>query len=126
MEAYQVIATVKTPSILLDPVKSTLELKGRCIPENTIEFFGHLLEAVLAYGASKPKKFDITIHLEYFNTSSSKCLLDLFKNTEVMLKSGSEVTITWVYDQEDEEWLEVGKDYESMTEVPFKYIAVET
>jgi len=125
MEAYIVHGTAKTPEITLNPAASTLEIKGRCIPENTIEFFARILEAVEEFGKSKPKKFEMTIHLEYFNTSSSKCLLDLFKNTEVLLKNGTEVSITWVYDQDDEEWLDVGKDYESMTEVPFKYIAVE-
>ncbi len=125
MEAYLVHGTAKTPSILLDPKAGTLEMKGRCIPENTIEFFRNLLDAVEAFGKTNPKKFEITLQLEYFNTSSSKCLLDLFKNTEVLMNNGAQTHINWIYDQDDEEWLEVGKDYESMTEVPFKYIEVE-
>ncbi|MEI6020456.1 MAG: DUF1987 domain-containing protein [Bacteroidota bacterium] len=125
MDVYLVHGTAKTPSILLDPKAGTLEMKGRCIPENTIEFFRKLLDAVEAFGKTNAKKFEITLQLEYFNTSSSKCLLDLFKNTEVLKNNGVEVLINWIYDKEDEEWLEVGKDYESMTEVPFKYIEVE-
>lgn len=125
MDVYLVHGTAKTPSILLDPKAGTLEMKGRCIPENTIEFFRKLLDAVEAFGKTNAKKFEITLQLEYFNTSSSKCLLDLFKNAEVLKNNGVEVLINWIYDKEDEEWLEVGKDYESMTEVPFKYIEVE-
>lgn len=125
MEVYLIHGTAKTPAITLDPKASTLEIKGRCIPENTIEFFDQILRAIDEFSKSKPKKFDITIQLEYFNTSSSKCLLDLFKNTEGMLKDGTQVQIIWVYDQDDDEWLEVGKDYESMTEVPFNYVSVE-
>ena len=125
MDVYTVHGTAKTPSILLDPKAGTLEIKGRCIPENTIEFFRSLLHAVEEYGKTSPKKFDITLQLEYFNTSSSKCLLDLFKNSEVLMNNGAQVSINWIYDQDDEEWLEVGKDYESMTEVPFKYTEVE-
>jgi hypothetical protein len=41
------------------------------------------------------------------------------------MRGGTKVSVNWIYDHDDQEWLDVGKDYESMTEVPFKYTEAE-
>jgi hypothetical protein len=65
------------------------------------------------------------VQLEYFNTSSSKCILDVFKKLESIHKSGDkEVIINWYYEEDDEDMLEAGEDYESIIRVPFKMIEI--
>jgi hypothetical protein len=63
----------------------------------------------------------VFVQLEYFNTSSSKSLLDLFKRFEKL----STVEIHWHYDSDDEDMLEAGEDYDHIVEVPFRFIEVE-
>ena len=65
------------------------------------------------------------IQLEYFNTSSSKCILDVFKKLEAINAGSSEVTINWYYEEDDEDMLEAGEDYQAIISVPFKMIEVE-
>ena len=63
----------------------------------------------------------VVVQLEYFNTSSSKCLLDLFKR----LETSSEVSIKWHFDADDEDMLEAGEDYDHIVSVPFTFIEVD-
>ena len=66
----------------------------------------------------------VNIRLEYFNTSSSKCILDVFKKLEVIHKAKNEVEVNWYYEEDDEDMLEAGEDYESIIRVPFKMIEI--
>ena len=67
------------------------------------------------------------MQLEYFNTSSSKCILDVFKKLENLHnKSVAEVIINWYYEEDDEDMLEAGEDYQSILKLPFKMVEVST
>ncbi|NLN30763.1 MAG: DUF1987 domain-containing protein, partial [Bacteroidales bacterium] len=69
-------------------------------------------------------KTEVDIRLEYFNTSSSKCILDVFKKLEAIHKAKNEVIVNWYYEEDDEDMLEAGEDYESIIRVPFKMIEI--
>ena len=125
METIAIEGTPKTPTINFDIDKGFLEIKGRSIPENSIEFYKPLVDWLEKY-ATKPKSTtNVNIQLEYFNTSSSKCILDVFKKLESIHKSGNEIVINWYYEQDDEDMLEAGEDYQAIINVPFKMIEVE-
>lgn len=125
MEKYTNEGSSKTPTINFDLINGVLEIKGRSIPENSIEFYKPLSEAIEKYASSAKPTTKVDVYLEYFNTSSSKCILDVFKKLENIHKSGSEVIINWNYEEEDEDMLEAGKDYEAIINVPFKMIQVD-
>lgn len=117
--------TPKTPTISFDDSSGLLELKGRSIPENSIEFYKPLIDWIDHYARDPRPKTTLHVQLEYFNTSSSKCILDLFKKLELVRTTGNEVTVLWHYEQDDEDMLEAGEDYEAIISVPFKMIEVE-
>jgi len=125
MEAIVIEGTPKTPKVHFDAQGGTLLLKGRSIPENSIEFYRPLVDWLDAYSAAPKGKTVCDIQLEYFNTSSSKCLLDLFKKMEQMSNSGNDIVINWYYEEDDEDMLEAGEDYQSIINVPFKMIEVQ-
>ncbi|MBL0317248.1 MAG: DUF1987 domain-containing protein [Flavobacteriales bacterium] len=121
MEDIKLTPTPKTPSVSFTQ-NGHLELKGRSIPENSIEFYKPLIDWLDEYAKTAASDTNVHVQLEYFNTSSSKCLLDFFKRLEGL---GNRVTIHWYYEQDDEDMLEAGEDYESIINVPFKMIEVE-
>jgi ABC-type molybdenum transport system ATPase subunit/photorepair protein PhrA len=49
---------------------------------------------------------------------------DVFKKLETIHKSKHEVVINWYYEEDDEDMLEAGEDYESIIRVPFKMIEI--
>lgn len=115
--------TPKTPTVNFNKEAGVLEIKGRSIPENSIEFYKPLLDWIGDYGSSAKPETQINIKLEYFNTSSSKCILDVFKKLETL--SGTQMTINWYYEEDDEDMLEAGEDYQAIISIPFKMIQVE-
>ena len=59
--------------------------------------------------------------LEYFNTSSSKCLLDIFRRLETINLSGkTKVIVSWFYETDDEDMMEAGEDYQALVKIPFE------
>ncbi len=124
MEKYSIDGTPKTPTISFDLGSGVLEIKGRSIPENSIEFYKPLVDALDKYAGSPKTATNVNIQLEYFNTSSSKCILDVFKKLENINKNGSAVVINWHYEEDDEDMLEAGEDYQAIINVPFKMVQV--
>ncbi len=126
MDKLQIQGTAKTPSLLFDAETGILEIKGRSIPENAIDFFKPLVDWLEEYSKDAKELTQANIQLEYFNTSSSKCILDIFKKLENINKQdGCEVVINWYYEEDDEDMLEAGEDYQSILKIPFKMIEIE-
>ena len=112
--------SIKTPTVLFD-ITGILEIKGKSIPENSLEFYRPVFEWLDIYSQSPAQKTELKISLEYFNTSSSKCLLDILRRLETINLSGkSEVKVLWFYDADDEDMMEAGEDYQALVKVPFE------
>jgi len=124
MEKLLIAGTPKTPEVLFDGESGILEIKGRSIPENSIEFYKPMVDWLENYSQNPKNKTQLNIHLEYFNTSSSKCILDIFKKLESLKKSKHDVMVNWFYEEDDEDMHEAGEDYESIVHLPFKVIEV--
>jgi hypothetical protein len=124
MEALTIEGSAKTPNVKFDAEQGLIEIKGRSIPENSIEFYKPLVDWLEEYGKGPSTLTKVNIQLEYFNTSSSKCILDVFKKLEAIYKAKNEVIINWYYEEDDEDMLEAGEDYESIIRVPFKMIEI--
>ncbi len=125
MDTISIEGTPKTPTVNFDDNKGLVEIKGRSIPENSIEFYKPLVDWLEFYQSTPKELTQVNIQLEYFNTSSSKCILDVFKKLETIYKSGNEVVINWYYEEDDEDMLEAGEDYQSIIKIPFKMIEIE-
>ena len=119
MRPLLIAATAKTPQIEWNDEQSTLTLSGRSIPENAVEFYRPVLD--WTHGLDADTLMTVMVQLEYFNTSSSKCLLDLFKR----LETSSEIQVKWHFDADDEDMLEAGEDYDHIVSLPFTFIEVD-
>lgn len=124
MESILLTATAKTPEISFDAEKGLLTMKGRSIPEHTVEFYKPLHQWIEEYGQNPQAFTTVEIFIEYYNTSSSKSILDLFKRLEYIHKLGHDMLIKWYYEEDDEALLESGEEYETMVDVPFELISV--
>ncbi len=124
MEDIRIEKTVKTPEVDFSASTGTLLIKGISIPENTVEFYHKLIYWISEYSINPQPKTTLNLKLEYFNTSTSVVLLNIFKSlTEI---DNSEVMVNWYYEDDDIEMEEVGKDYERMVDVKFNLIPVDS
>jgi hypothetical protein len=120
MNNLSIVSGIKTPFIDFNANEGLLEIKGKSIPENAIEFYQGVYEWLDAYLLTPNGNTSITVALEYFNTSSSKCLLDIFRKLETLHKSGkSNVLVNWMYEEDDEDMMEAGDDYQTIVKIPF-------
>lgn len=126
MKKIEVEATPKTPYLMLDPANKTIVINGRSIPENSVQFYTPVFEALDKWIAEKTKdKINVSVRLEYFNTSSSKCVLDIFKKLAELHKNGAQVDVTWIYEKDDEDMMEAGQDYQTIVGIQFKMVEVD-
>ena len=126
MDTFEVKGTDTTPTIKFDFTQGRLEIKGVSISENTLEFFKPLLENIDKYAANPKSVTDVDIQLDYFNTTSSKCILDVFIRFANIHRKGGQVNINWYFEKEDEDMREAGKDYQAIVNMEFNMIETET
>ncbi|MES2567905.1 MAG: DUF1987 domain-containing protein [Bacteroidota bacterium] len=125
MEKYTIAATANTPDIKFDMDKGELNISGRSIPENSIEFYNPLFSALDRYLSNTNNSTVLNIQLEYYNSSSSACLLSVFKKLEKFNKgAGLPVNVNWLYEENDEDILAAGKNFEGMVDLPFTMIQI--
>ena len=124
MEELVIQSTSLTPGIKFDAVLGQFELKGRSIPENSLEFYQPVYEWLDAYLESPKEKTVVNVQFDYFNTSSSKCILDILKRIDKLDDMGKDVLIKWFYDENDEDMMEAGEDYSDLLESPFEIIVL--
>lgn len=127
MQPLIIKGTSRTPDVAFRPLINKYRIAGRSIPEDSIGFYRAITQWLEDFSGkndfSKPVEF--IFELEYFNTSSSKCLLDVFKVINRMYRDGKEVSIKWVYDEDDEDLEETGEDYADLLDVPFELEGIE-
>ena len=112
----------KTPQVTFK-LDGELRIEGRSIPENALEFYDPLLKWVTTLQKHLPKAIEMTVRLEYFNSSTSKLVLYLFKTLEKIHNTqGCPVKIIWHYNKLDDDMLDSGKDYQSIIQVPFEFV----
>ncbi len=116
MENILIEGTVRTPTVKFDFNAGELEVSGRSIPENSITFYKPLFDWLDAYTESPKETTTMVFNLEYFNTSSSKCILDLLRKLETLKEAApsTKVIVRWFYDEGDEDMEESGGDFKSL------------
>lgn len=125
MEKVFIKPTRTTPLIEFDPNKGFLEMSGRSSPENSIALYQKIIDNLDEYATSESVEFTANIAFEYLNTSSSKCLFDIFKKICKIKENGKKITINWYYEEGDEDIIETGEDYSDLLNLDFNFMEKE-
>lgn len=120
MEIIKIKSTTETPEIYFNP-QGNLSLKGISIPHNVNTFYQPLFDWLEKYKNSNPKNVKLELFLDYLNTSSTRVIVDLLKLIDSFRDNGTQVNIVWIYDKDDEDMLELGEDFELVTNASFVY-----
>ncbi len=124
MDIFTIKATQSTPYIYFDLSAAKLDIKGRSIPENSIAFYKPLFDALDRYVNNPAKRINVAIQLEYYNSSSSVCILNLLKKLEILKDKKDSVSIEWYYEEEDEDTFAAGNNFQHMIQLPIKIIKI--
>lgn len=114
----------RTPMILLDRSGSegNIQLTGRSLPDDAKSFFNPILTWVEEYLGNPFEKTVARFNLEYFNTASSKMMLQIIKCLQKLNETGKDVSVEWCYMEDDEDILEAGQTFQDLTDIKFDFI----
>jgi len=122
MNPIIISATEDTPGVRLDAASEIFELSGRSLPEDVIKFYKPILDWLDEYAQSPNAQTVFDFKLSYFNTASSKIILDVLMKLEGMYDAGKNITIKWHFPSDDEDMEEAGKEYAEIVSVPIELV----
>jgi hypothetical protein len=130
MEDLIINPTRFTPEIRFLFSEHNLSITGESYPENTSEFYSPIFEKLLAYldgVKDEAVTITVTIRLIYFNSSSSKILINLFDLLENAASEGKNINVNWLYKIGDTDAREFGEEFaEDLDHLMFNLVCIES
>jgi hypothetical protein len=123
MDNLKIARTKYTMEVNFNKDTGILEMAGSSYPENALDFFGPLINWIKEYISEIGKPLVMDIRLHYLNTSSTKCILDIFEVLDQYHKAGGSVKIAWYYEEDDEDIMETGEELGEDFDFPIEFIA---
>ncbi|CCQ74848.1 DUF1987 domain-containing protein [Magnetospira sp. QH-2] len=112
MENIKIEATDRSPEIDFDFANNKFNLRGESYPEDVTAFYGPVVAKLEEHlGNQDGAAIAFNFELIYFNSSSAKILMGLFDLLDDTADDGNEVTITWAYEEEDDNMQELGEEF---------------
>lgn len=113
MEDLIIEATKATPSLRFLGSANRLEIRGESYPENPAKFYEPVFAWLERYLGGL-NRGDVTLDLEitYFNSSSSKVLLDMLDLLEAAAARGNSIVLNWHYHEDNDMAMEYGEEFQ--------------
>ncbi len=121
MQNLYIKGTKRTPEISFK-LNGFMSISGMSIPENVVDFYQPALDWLENVKKIEPEQIQLTIELDYLNTSTSSHLLKIFRKVVEIPEDKTSVKIVWKYEEDEEDILEQGKMYEGIIKHPFEFI----
>ena len=102
--------THRTPFINGDKSIGLVQIKGISLPEDAREFYFPFRDWLFELYKSDIPEISFLIELEYFNTGTSKIIIDILLSLE-KIKTEKVVSVIWSYEEDDIEMEQTGKDF---------------
>ena len=117
--------SVETPEVILNKHDGEIKFSGRSMPEDAKGFYIPLKEWISEYAQNPAPGTRVVFAYEYFNTASSKMVMELIEEVKKIGEKDQQLIVEWHYLEDDDDMLEAGEDYEEMTGIEFHYLSYE-
>lgn len=106
------------PAINFDYETGTCEISGESYMEETYKFYEPIITWIYNY-TKEDRPINLVFRLTYFNTSSSRFIMEILDTLKKYKDNGGEVRISWYYKISDPDILSEINDFieESGTEI---------
>lgn len=115
--------TFFVPNVRFSAATGICDLDGESYLEDTFSFYKSLINWVKEYKATQ-KPITLNVGLTYFNTSSSKSILDLLQTLRQYADEGGDVTINWFIKDWDEDMQQEVEDFSMDAGLPINVLQV--
>ncbi len=122
MENLLIEGTEDTPSVIFDLEQGIYEISGRSLPEDVVEFYTPVMNWLDQLEEEPVADIEFSFKLEYFNTASSKLILDVLLKLDEIFQDGTSMNVRWYYYEMDEDLMEAGEEYAELIEIPVELV----
>jgi hypothetical protein len=113
------------PEVNFDAEKGICEISGESYMEETFKFYSPLLDWIVRYTKEVNKPLTFNFKLTYFNTNSSRLILDMLDILKKYQDNNGDVTVVWYYDPEDPDMIDEIEDFEMETGIKINLVELE-
>ncbi|MDO8998117.1 MAG: DUF1987 domain-containing protein [Bacteroidota bacterium] len=121
MENLNISPTPKSPEVKFN-INGDLFIGGKSIPEDTNNYYKPLFTWLEEFKKTSPAAINMTLKLEYMNTSSVRIMLKFLQNLVALSKENVQLKITWVYDFDDDDICEQGEIIKESIKFPMEMV----
>ncbi len=120
METLHIKPTEDVPEVILNRENEIFEISGMSFPEDVNTFYEPVLNWISLYARNPNPLTVFNFRFTYFNTATSKIILDILTIFEEMVEAGHNVVVRWSFAERDQDMLEAGEEFSEMVGVPFE------
>lgn len=121
MEKIVIPKSKSSPEVIMDYENGLLEIIGESYPENSLGFYKPVYDWLNKCIQDKIQ-IKVNFKLNYFNTSSSKCVIDILDSLDKYYSNSGIVEINWYYEEDDDDMKETGEEFSSDLKAPFQLV----
>lgn len=129
MDSFIIAPTEDSPSIIFDTTNHNFVISGSSRPENAKTFYSPVINWLTTYLESMDQrhtraeqKLIFIFRLEYFNSATAKCIVDILFLLKRFVEQGFSIKIEWFCDRRDEDMLEMGNEFAEAVGLKLDYI----
>lgn len=121
MENLIIASTLKSPEVKFN-TNGDLLIAGKSIPEDSNSYYKPLFAWLEEFKKTSPPAINLTLKLEYMNTSSVRIVLRFLQNLVALSKENVALKIKWIYDFDDDDICEQGEIIQESIKYPIEMI----
>lgn len=124
MGILKISSTDISPEVNFDPAAGNFSIRGESRPENSGKFYEPILSWIEENKTEAffNKPVSLEMKLDYFNSSSSKYILDLLLLLESFKDEGADISIKWCFNKGEEDIQEAGEEFADIVSLPFVFV----
>lgn len=116
--------TFFVPNIHFSAKTGICEVQGESYLEDTFTFYQPLVDWIKEF-ASTQQPITLNVGLTYFNTASSRSILDLLEALKAYEETGGQVKVNWTVKDWDEDMQQEVEDFAMDADLPINIIITD-
>lgn len=110
------------PEVNFDASTGVCVIEGESYMEEAYKFYMQLLNWMKEFTIEEGNAVTFNVKLTYFNTNSSRLLLDMFDILKKSVDAGNKVDINWYFEEDDPDIKDEVEDFEIETGLTIKML----
>jgi len=113
------------PGVLFNAENGICEITGESYMEEAYKFYLPLINWIKEFIINEKRTLELNFKLIYFNTSSSRLILDILDMLKKFRDEGYDVTVNWHFDPDDPDVKDEVEDFEIESGMDINLVEME-